>query len=103
MTQAKAKTTPLPLSVRLCSDKAAFEALISRRVVFNMNEAKKRLEKASNYKIIVYTPHLLVLRCGKAEVTLSKDGRMLVKQVEDENEAKLVACKVWQTILKTQC
>jgi len=33
-------------------------------------------------------------------VTLSKDGRMLIKQVKDENEARLVAGKVWEIILK---
>jgi len=93
----------MPLSVRLCSDKAAFEALVSGRVVFDMDEAKRRLEKASNYKMMVYTPHLLVFRCGEAEVTMSRDGRMLIKRVRDEKEAKLVACRVWQIVLKAKC
>jgi len=100
LTQAKA--APLPLAVRLCSDKAAFEALVLRKVVFSMDDAKRRLEKASGYKMIVYTPHLLVLRCGEAEVTLSRDGRMLIKRVKNENEAKLVARGVWQTVLKAK-
>jgi len=100
--KVKDKATPIPLSVRLCSDKAAFEALVLRKVVFNMEDAKRRLEKASDYEITVYTPHLLVLRCSQAEATLSKDGRMLIKRVKDENEARLVACKVWKTILKAR-
>jgi len=89
--------------VRLCSDKAAFEALVLRKVVFSMDDAKRRLEEEGDYKMVVYTPHLLVLRCEEAEVTLSKDGRMLIKRVTDENRAKLIACRVWQTILEARC
>jgi len=100
VTEARSRAAPLPLSVRLCADKAAFEALVLRKVAFSMDDAKRRLEEATDYKIVVYTPHLLVLRCGVAEVTLSKDGRMLIKQVRDANEATLVACRVWQTILR---
>jgi len=101
--EEKAKVAFLPLLVRLCSDKAAFEVLVLRKVVFNLNDAKQRLEKASECKIRVYTPHLMILRWGTAEVTLSRDGKMLIKWVRDENEARLVACRVWQTIAKTQC
>jgi len=86
--------------VRLCPDKAAFEALVLRRVVFNMDDAKRRLEEAGNHRVVVFTPHLLVLRRGGAEVTLSRDGRMLIKRVRDESEAASVARGVWQTVLK---
>jgi len=104
VTQLKTKQRqPLRLLVRLCSDKAAFEALVQRRVVFSMDDAKRRLERAANYKMVVYTPHLLVLKCDSAEITLSKDGRMVIKRVKDEKEAKSVACRVWRTILRALC
>jgi len=66
-----------------------------------MNDARQQLEEADNCKIVVYTPHLLVLGYGEAEVTLSRDGRMLIKRVRDEDEAELVARRVWKTVLKT--
>jgi len=68
-----------------------------------MDDAKQRLEETADCRMMVSTPHLLIFRCGRAEVTLSRDGRMLIKRVKDEDEARLVACKAWQIILRAQC
>lgn len=92
---------PVPLLVRLCSDRAAFEVRLQRKIGFNMDEVKYLFEAAKSHKIVVHTPYILVLRDRKgAEVTFSKDGRMLVKRVSNKDEAEAVALEVLRIALK---
>lgn len=93
--------SPLPLLVKLCSDKAAFEVRTSRRLILNLDEVKRMLEESKQLEILVYTPHMLILRRGKAETTLSRDGRMLIKRVSNEAEATQVARQILRTIQGT--
>jgi hypothetical protein len=90
----------LPLFAKLCSDKAAFEVRTKRRLSLNMNEVKRTLEESEEHKIVVYTPHMVILRSGSAETTLSRDGRMLIKRVSNEAEATQVARRILGTILQ---
>jgi len=92
--------SPVRLLVKLCSDKAAFEARPMKNLSLNMDKTKRTLEKSERYEIVVYTPHMLILRIGKVETTLSKDGRMLIKKVSSETEATQVASQILRTILK---
>ena len=89
----------IPLLVKLCSDKAAFEVRVQSKIAFNMEKARELLEAADNHKIIVYTPHMIILRSGGAEATFSRDGRMLIKKVSNEAEATQVAHRILQTAL----
>ena len=91
--------SPVPFSVKLCSDKAAFEVRIQRKVQFNMDKLRQLFEACNDPEILVYTPHMIILRSGKAETTLSKDGRMLIKRVSNELEAAQVALKILRTAL----
>ena len=91
----------MPLLVRLCSDRTAFEVRLQRRISFNMDEVKRLFEATEVHEIVVHTPYILVLRNSKgAEVTFSKNGRMLVKRVSDMEEAKTVAQEVLRIALK---
>ena len=89
----------IPLLVKLCSDRAAYEVRMQSQTVFNMEKVKELLEAAHNHEIIVYTPHMIILRSGGAEVTFSRDGRMLIKKVSNEAEATEIAQKIFQTAL----
>lgn len=89
----------IPLLVRLCSDKAAYEVRVQSKLVFNMEKVKELLEVGHNHEIIVYTPHMIILRSGGAEATFSRDGRMLIKKVSNEAEATQVAHRILQTAL----
>ena len=89
----------IPLFVKLCSDKASFEVRIQRKVSFNMDKVKQLFETCHDPAIVVYTPHIIILRSGKAETTLSKDGRMLIKRVSNESEATQVACRILRRAL----
>ena len=90
--------TPPPLLIKLCSEKTAFEAKTQQRLHFNMEETKKLFEAKTGYEITVHTPYIIVFKNPNGvEVTLSKNGRMLIKGVTGENEAKTVAQQVLQT------
>jgi len=86
--------------VKLCSDKAAFEARTSKKLNLNMNEVKRTLERSKQYEIVLDTPHMIIMKSGKAEITLSRDGRMLIKRVSNEAEATKVANEVLSATLK---
>ena len=99
MTDEKKKS--IPLLVKLCSDKAAYEARPQRKVSFDMNKLQKLFEAVENYQILVYTPYIIVLKSkGGREVTFSEDGRILLKNVSGEGEAKALACDVFEVALK---
>jgi len=89
----------IPLLVRLCSDKTAFEVRTQRKVSLNMEKVRQLFEACRDPKILVYTPHMIILRSGRAETTLSKDGRMLIKKVANESEATQVARRILRTAL----
>ena len=92
---------PLPLLVKLCSDKAAFEALPRRRVFFNMNTVRQLFEASQNFEMLVYTPYIIILRSREGrEVTFSEDGRMLLKKILNEEEATALAYGVLEIVSK---
>jgi len=68
-----------------------------------MDEVKRLFKAISGYEIVVHTPCIIVLKSQRGtEVTLSSNGRMLIKRVSDENEARAVAQDVLQVALKAQ-
>lgn len=92
--------SPLPLLVKLCSDKAAFEVRPVSKLPLNIDEIKRVLEESLEHEILVHTSHMVILRSGRAETTLSRDGRMLIKRVSNEAEATQVAHQIFQKIFK---
>jgi len=92
---------PPPLLVRVCSDKAAFEAIPRRRVFFDMKLVRRLFEASRNFQVLVYTPYIIFVksRAGR-EVTLSEDGRMLLKKTLNKDEATALAYTVLETVLK---
>jgi hypothetical protein len=88
----------IPVTVKLCSDRAAFEARTTKKVLLNMNEAEKRLRSSKQHQIVLCTPHLMILRTGTTETTLSRDGRLLIKKVQSEEEATRLAQEILQLI-----
>jgi len=93
----------VPLLIRLCSEKTAFEVQMQQRISFNMDEVKRLFEAISGYEIVVHTPYILVLKSQRGtEITLSKNGRMLIKRVPDQKEARTVAQDILQVALKAR-
>jgi len=97
------QNSSVPLLIRLCSEKAAFEVRMQQRVRFDMDEVKHLFEEAGGYEIFAPNPYIMVLKSPRgAEVTLSSNGRMLIKRVSGESEARAVAHDVLQVALKAQ-
>lgn len=87
--------------VKLCSDKAAYEARLKRQTSFNLLQAKQLFEATGNYQILADTPHILILKNPKeVEVTFSKDGRLIIKKVADKTEAEKVGQEIFQIVLE---
>jgi hypothetical protein len=86
--------------VKLCSDKAAYEARLKRQTSFNLFHVKQLFEASGTYQILVDTPHILILKNSKVEVTFSKDGRIIIKKAADKTEAEKVAQTVFQIALE---
>lgn len=90
------------LTVKICSDRSAFEVRPMKRLTLNLSKVKLTLERIWPHEIVVDTPHIIIVRSGKAETTLSRDGRMLIKRVLSEAEATRVAQEILDVVLK-QC
>lgn len=82
----------MPFFVKLCSDKAAYEVKLQRKIRFAMDNLKHLFETTRGYELVVYTPHITIVKsCKGPEVTFSKEGRILIKNVVDKSEAEAVA------------
>lgn len=90
----KGKKLDISLFVKLCSDKAAYEVRMQRKVFLDMDKVRQLFEACRDPQIVVHTPHMILLKSGRAETTLSRDGRMLIKRVANESEATQVAHKI---------
>jgi len=95
----KEKKLSIPLFVKLCSDKTAFEVRMREKVFFDMDRLRQLFEACHDPEIVVYTPHMIILRSRRAETTFSKDGRMLIRRVSNESEATQIARKILRTAL----
>jgi len=91
----------IPFFVKLCSDKAAYEVKLQRKIYFKMDCLKELFEATGQYELVVYTPHITIIKsCRGAEVTFSKDGRILIKKALDKREAEAIAEDVLQIALE---
>jgi hypothetical protein len=71
------------------------------RIHFTTNYLKQVFEATKKYDLIIYTPHITIIRsCEGAEVTISKDGRMMIKEVSSESEARTIAGEVLKMLSK---
>jgi hypothetical protein len=87
--------------IRLCSDKAAFEVKFSQRLRLNMETVKKVFETSEHCEIMLYTPHIIILKHKTgAEVTFSREGRILIKKVSDKEEAEKVTKSILREVVK---
>lgn len=93
----KENKTVEPFFVKLCSDRAAYDVKLRRKNYFDMYRLKQLFEAAEEYELLVYTPHIIIIKnCKEVEVTFCKDGRILIKKVLNRREAEAVAEDVLQ-------
>jgi hypothetical protein len=78
--------------IRLCSDRAAYEAVPKKRFKVDITSLRLSLERSGDYEIAVCTPQLIVVKRRDAtEVTIVDDGRMIIRNVADQDAAQRIA------------
>jgi hypothetical protein len=78
--------------VRLCSDKAAYEAVPRNRVKVDLVRLRRCLERGGNCETTLWTPQLMVVkRKDTTEITFVDDGRLIIRNVTSEEAAQKIA------------
>ena len=78
--------------IRLCSDHAAYEAVPIKRLRVDIASLKVLLERMGDCEVTLWTPQFMVIRRRDAsEVTIIDDGRMIIRNVADQDTARRIA------------
>lgn len=78
--------------IRLCSDRAAYEAVPKKRLKVDLTRVKVSLERGGDCEIALWTPQLMVIKQrDAAEITIVDDGRLIIRNVADEDTARRIA------------
>ena len=86
------------LFFRLCSDHLSIEAIPKRHVTINLRAIKE--VPLQNFELTMWTPQFAVFRDTKGhEITVRKDGRMVVRNAGSESAAKAAATEAWELLL----
>jgi len=81
------------LFFKLCSDHLSIEAIPRKRVNIDLNAIKSR--GLGEHEIILWTPYFVVLENSVGiEVTVRKDGRMIIRKAGSEEDAHKAASDV---------
>jgi len=80
------------LFFRLCSDHLSIEAIPKSRLHVDLSNVKRGLD---GFAVTIWTPHFVVMKgVGGEEVTLRRDGRMIVRNTDSEAKAQATASRV---------
>jgi len=86
------------LFFRLCSDHLSIEAIPKKRLLIDLEAIKNH--QPNQHTILLWTPHLVVLRNQRGhEVSLRKDGRMIIRKAESEEMAQRSAADALNLVL----
>ena len=78
----------------LCSDRLSIEAIPKRPLRIDFDGIREELE--GKYRVLMWTPYFVVLRItsGVEEITLRKDGRMIIRKAESDRTARSEAIRL---------
>lgn len=83
---------------RLCSDHLSIEAIPKKQLRIDLDAIRNR--QLDRHEIILWTPQFVVLRNDKGhEVTIRRDGRMIVRKAESEEIARQSASDALNLVL----
>jgi len=81
------------LFFRLCSDHLSIEAIPRRAMSIDLVNLKG--QGITGYQIILWTPHFAVLRNEQGhEITLRRNGRMIIRKAGSEGVARQTAIRL---------
>ncbi len=81
-----------------CKTTAAFQGTLKKQISLDMNSVKRILEK-EGYKIELALNDLVIARKGHI-VNIYNTGKILIKNIEDEEKAKKVIESIYKKIIK---
>jgi len=85
------------LFFKLCSDHLSIEAIPRKATKIDLARLKDRA--IAGHKTMLWTPHFVVLRNDEGhEITLRRDGRMIIRKVTSEQVAKRAADEVMRVV-----
>jgi hypothetical protein len=85
------------LFFKLCSDHLSIEAIPRRAIRVDIANLKDRA--ILGHELMLWTPHFVVLRNEEGqEITLRRDGRMVIRKAESESVAKRAAAEVMKAV-----
>ncbi len=89
---AEAAEIPVPMLFELCSGGTAYEARPQIKTRIKLDTLLETLRTHSNYEILAYTPYMLIVKTPSgAEISATRHGKLLIKRVESEKEARTVS------------
>jgi hypothetical protein len=85
------------LFFKLCSDHLSIEAIPRKAIMIDLSRLKDRT--LTGHELMLWTPHFVVLRNEHGhEITLRRDGRMIVRKARSEEVARRTADEVMSII-----
>jgi hypothetical protein len=85
------------LFFKLCSDHLSIEAIPRRTIQVDITKLKH--QPILGLELMLWTPHFVVLRNREGqEITLRRDGRMIIRKAESEPAAKRAAAEVIKAV-----
>jgi hypothetical protein len=84
---------------KLCSDHLSVEAIPKSKM--KVDFLKLRDKPPREYELLMWTPHFAVLKnIGGQEITLRRDGRMIVRKSGSEGIARKAAADIFNAVLE---
>ena len=92
---AEAAEVPLPMLFELCSGGTAYEARPQIKTRIKLDALLETLRAQPSYEILAYTPYMLIVKTPNgAEVSTTRRGKLLIKRVESEEDARTTAYEI---------
>ena len=86
--------------IRLCSDRAAYEAVPKRRLRLDVPSLGRSLMCRGDCELLLLNPQFMVVKWKhQAEVTIVDDGRMIIRNAANQGDARMIA----ETLLPDPC
>jgi len=86
------------LFLKLCSDHLSFEAIPKSALKIDLQKLKNGTVR--NHELVMWTPQFVILRNQQGqEITLRRDGRMVIRKAATESSAKKTASEVMSLVL----
>ncbi len=89
---AEAAEIPVPMLFELCSGGTAYEARPQIKTRIKLDVLLEAIRAHPNYEILAYTPYMLIVKTPRGvEVSATRQGKLLIKRVQNEQEARIAA------------